>query len=445
MTVGGVEEGLWGVAKKYLIFIALTIWFHLFGPWAYADESLWVLFAFMGLFVGLILLGYRSGLKNHIIIKPEIAISNRVLFKALGVSLVTSLCIKGSVLINNFASGGGANLTDSIANAGKVYAEALSRNRGLTEVSLVGQIETLSGILTQTAIIGGFFYFSKMKPLLRILFWSLIGVIFLNAILFRGTQIAFGSMLIYGLSVASVISIRNRQPLLNWKLVSAIALMLFLFAHIQASRLEAYGVGIDNFPLNPLISIKKDHWFFIVFGRSTGFVFAIMTQYFSMGYYGLSLCLNLDFVWTHGLGSSMALSSYAHQYFGAAEQLQNSYPLRLEAINGWPALMYWQTTFPWLAGDFTWAGTLLLFCMLAYCYAISLKEAVNHHNFLSMMLVANLNIMWLFVPANNQLMQTRESTIAFLALLLLWSFFHRRFNRPLGEVGLCVPESGEGK
>jgi hypothetical protein len=428
------ERALWGIFYRYLIFLLITLLLHIFGPWGYVNEDVLTLFLFMALFVWMVFLGFRSGLKSPISPGPANVIARRMLFRLFGLFLLAAFCLKGSILVSNALSFGGGSPLDSVSkDLGQVYIEAHTRAKEMTDTSVLVRVETLFGFCWQMALIGGFYCYSRMKGLLRGLFLSLLAVIFINTVAFRGTQTIVGTILIYGLSVGMVLAVKRGVRLFNKKLLLLIILVVVLFANMQASRMAAYGVSAENFPLNSLIYIKKDHWFFTVFGNNLGFIFAIMVQYLSMGYYGLSMCLKLDFVWTYGLGSSMALSSYANQYLGVPEQLQNAYPLRLEGMNGWPALMYWQSVFPWLAGDLTWLGTLLLFAFLGYLYAVSLREAICYDNLLSMMLVANLNVMWLFVPANNQLMQTRESTLGFLSLMLLWLCFHQRFNRPSSE------------
>lgn len=440
MTCKDENTKLHNLLHKYILFIVASIYFHIFGPWVYIGENVWILMAFMLIFILVITYGYRLGLKKEVTISPHHSIANQTLFRLFSLSLLLAILIKGLVFAANATSPGGSPFSSSAFSVGRIYAEAISRARGMVGTSLIVQIETLCGFFSQMAIIGGFYYYARLKTLLRAIFIALLIIIFTNALLFRGTQIAFGSILIYAFSVMTIISMRKDRTIVDKKIILMGAAALLLFAWFQASRLDAYGVSFENFPLNPLIKINKEHWIFAIFGTSFGFVLAIMAQYFCMGYFGLSQCLQLDFVWTYGLGNSMAISSYANQYFGVAEQLQNSYPLRLEAINGWPALMYWQTIFPWLAGDFTWAGTLLIFGGLAYIYAISIKEAIYHDNFLSMMVVTNLNVMWLFVPANNQLMQTRESAITVLILMFLWLCSHRRFNRPTSDLTQTEPK-----
>jgi hypothetical protein len=178
-------------------------------------------------------------------------------------------------------------------------------------------------------------------------------------------------------------------------------------------------------------------------------------MYANVGYYGLSHCFDLPFVWTHGIGNSFALMGYADQYLGIQDVIYDTYPLRAEAATGWPSMMLWETIFPWLASDLTYPGVLVFCLLLGRFYATVWKESLGFRNPLSIVAFCYVNIMLLFFQCNNQLFQTRESTLATLTLLGTWLLFHRRFNvvpaasrRSVGAASRTAPgllPAGAGK
>ena len=105
-----------------------------------------------------------------------------------------------------------------------------------------------------------------------------------------------------------------------------------------------------------------------------------------------------------------------------------TYPIRMQIQTGWPALEYWSTIFTWLASDMTFLGAILFLSILIFIWAKSWREAIVFKNPLSIVLFCNLGILWIFVPQNNQLMQTLESTVATILLVLIWLIFHKYFN-----------------
>jgi hypothetical protein len=420
-----------GVFKGYVLYIVGTVALHLFGPWVYENEVRWLAVAFVAVFLAFVFVGLRVGIN----VRPRAARGatpaggRRELQVVIGALLVAAL-LKVAVCVENLSGSSSASVVAALTNPGGVYSDALARAREMADVKPLGQVETLFGVLTQFALIGGFHHYERLGSRGRGLLRLLVAAIVLNGLMFRGAQIVIGALVIYWYSSRLVTRARAGRTLLDLKVVGAAVLALASFSFIQASRMEAYGVvNGTGLTATRLLTLNESHAWFSVLGQRLGLVLAVLSQYVSMGYYGLTLALQEPFVWTRGLGSSFALSSYAEQYLGMASELVNSYPLRVEAAHGWPALMYWQTAFPWLASDLSWPGTLLFLAFLASVYAVAWKESVRHHNLLSVIVVANLNVLWLFIPANNQLMQTRESAISTVVLLLAWMLLHTRFNR----------------
>jgi len=168
---------------------------------------------------------------------------------------------------------------------------------------------------------------------------------------------------------------------------------------------------------------------FKVLGKELGFGIAnIVSLYMSGGYYGLSLCLSLPFVWTYGLGSSYTLNMIFVRIFGSENQLINTYPARMEARYGWPALTRWNTIFPWLASDFSFWGAILLFLPFSAIYSLSWKEAVDYQNPISIVLFSILTVGVVYIPANNQLFHSVESFVQSGIILLTWAVYHNRLN-----------------
>jgi len=260
--------------------------------------------------------------------------------------------------------------------------------------------------------------------------------------MYYGSVKNVGDIAIYAASISYLkFKIHNDKKFLRMSIVAVLLLTMF-FGYVQYSRLENNNWAGGEFT-SPAY-IDYDHVLFKAIDFRLAKTITLMSGYLSHGYYGLSLCLKLPFVWTYGVGNSFALSQLLSHYFNVENVMYNTYPLRMESTTGWPALLYWSTIFTWLASDFTFIGALIFLSLLAVVWGRTWKESISCQNPLSIVLFSHLNIMWLFVPANNQLMQTVESTISTIVLFLIWILFHRKFNAEV-SVNNLPTYFGEGK
>jgi hypothetical protein len=412
-------------------YIIITLLFNLFGPWEYAGFNAAEVVLFMAAFLGLVIVGYIVGIRSTI--QPSAkAIRTKRVFFYFSIAIVVVIFFKILLLVENLRNTPIVSLAVALLDLGNTYKTAIEAQRLIAyqEVSLIGQLNTLIGLGTMSVTVLGFYYFSELSKLLKYLFVLMIVLIVSLFLLFRGTQIVFANLFIYWVSVEAILRLRSGTPLFNRRTVLASVAILGVLMIIQMSRMNAYSYDASSLSTNRLLTLNTNHVLFRVLGSDIGLSVSLIVSYVSMGYYGLSLSFAEPFVWTYGLGSSFALSGYAEQYLKMDPQLNSSYPFRVEWATRWPAMMYWQTAFPWLASDLSYPGTLVFLGVVAYAYARALKEAVLHNNLLSVVFFANLNILWLFLPANNQLMQERESAIAAILLTILWLAFHNRFNGP---------------
>ena len=222
---------------------------------------------------------------------------------------------------------------------------------------------------------------------------------------------------------------RRRTLLLNAGLL--IAFFGIAIVTIQAQRYSGAGVSLAD--INESTGARSyydlNHFIFKVFGDKFGLGLAgFLTGYISGGYYGLSLCLQLPFQWTCGLGSSMIVSLAAVRYLGLEEIVSRNYLVRMQNLTGWRGLEAWNSIFPWLASDLTFIGALLLFIPIGYYYARCWKEVYIYHNPVSAIMFAVLSMGLLFVPANNQLFMGIEPFVATVLLIIFWKALHRRYN-----------------
>jgi hypothetical protein len=196
----------------------------------------------------------------------------------------------------------------------------------------------------------------------------------------------------------------------------------------------------ENFNYMILTDFRDEHILKVFLGKKMYSDFAMPLFYVSHGYAGLSASLKQEFVWTYGIGNSLALMGYARQYFHF-EILNMTYPARSELATGWPSLRYWPTIFPWLASDFTFAGCGIIFFFIGIIIPILLKRVLCYGCGLSFTLLGYFSILLIFTPCNNQLMQERPQTMGFLITLLIYLFIHFGRKRKSAKVKFFISKN----
>lgn len=406
----------------FLIYIVTTMLLHFLGPWDYDDVKPLPVIIYMFFVLVFFYVGYISVISKNKIIKTSFEKKikyNQKLYNYVLIGLYLQIFLIILVLIEHILRG---NVSLDGFNPGKNYAEALERNKDLeTQTSSITvQIKTILAPLFYFVNIFIIFHFNSLKLKIKIFFFIFILTnIFIN-MLVKGAQKDIFDIFLIITSVLLLKSYGNPTLFSKFKKISLIGVIFifFLFAFIQYSRLLAYGA--TDFIGNDYAHLNRDNFLFDIFGFEIGIGLSILISYISQGYQGLSYCLQLPFEWTFGFGNSFALSGYLEQYLGIENGLENSYPFRMESEYGLDATMYWHTAFPWLASDITFPGVVLLMFFMGRTYAKTLIESIQYSDPLSITLFYFLNVFLIYLPANNQLMQTREMMIGFVVIFVLW-------------------------
>jgi hypothetical protein len=140
--------------------------------------------------------------------------------------------------------------------------------------------------------------------------------------------------------------------------------------------------------------------------------------YISQGYYGLSLALEEPFQWSYGIGHSLVLISLVKKMDGF-DATGLTYPARVEH-DGWNMSTRWDSIYPWLASDVTFPGTLLVVLLTGRLLAFVWADAQSGQNPYAVPLFVMVMIALFYFPANNQLLSTPLTFVAFWGLLYMW-------------------------
>lgn len=418
--------------KVVVAYVLATIMLHLFGPWTYQDEATLLMLAFMSFAIGLFAIGYWSVAKRwraSLLKDAEISERNYRRFARLA---IWGLIFQSSLVVAAFGGDlidGGVSLS-ALLDPGQTYIDALAAGKEAeVGTSLLSQIGTLFSplfLLSNAVLI---FNFRRIRRRWRFLLAFTICLQLLHGILARGAQKDLFDAIILLTSIGILKVYLQKHDFARWRRYGVISLAsaIGVFIFFQISRLSAYGALDYNGSSQAFLD--RSSLLFVVFGDSIGLGLSLFISYVSQGYYGLSLTLQLPFEWSYGLGNSFALTSYAEQYLGISEIFEQTYPYRMEYVFNWPAKMYWHTVFPWLASDITFPGVLVLMFFVGRAYAKSLIDGVIYESPLGICVFYLLTTALLYLPANNQLMQTREMMIATVVVLFLWIVLGAKLRR----------------
>lgn len=430
----------------FSVYIVFTLLLSFFGPKVYEGYQKDLVFLYMFFFLILFFSGYQFGLHktlNNIRPRNLQRVDERRILVIVKICILLSLCVVVAQFVQNTLIGE-TNL--DVSKLGKQYIQVYkgyvhNSGRGYTLLEIVS---FLSGFPRWVAMILGIYYFKKLNYPYKL---SLISFLVLMVIVYtfgRGQQKYVGDIVIF-ISAVTLIKMVNLSPEARRKLLCVIIIILIssaiLFTAILKQRYEALGINIFNYSYkgDAYSDLNIEHPIFKIFGPEWGFPLSkLLSGYLSDGYYGLSLCMQLPFIWTYGVGNSYTLMVLINRFLGLPFLLSSTYVLRMEATTGHPSLSLWHTVFPWFASDFTFIGTLFVFMGIAYVYATSWIEAYKYRNPLSILMFCVLSLGLIYVPGNNQLLHGVEGFFATCFLGFIWSVFHKRYNFTNHEITIKV-------
>jgi hypothetical protein len=419
--------------KFHVLYITFTLLFSFFGPKVYDNYNKPIVFVFILAYLLVITAGYRIGVNGSLKAYRDVELSEYRILKFF------KLCLKLTIIfylaniiflyINGRLNLQVSQIGENYANYYDYYYEKSSRSIFTFELLFL----VLSSIPKYVSLVLGFYYFDKVSTFYKGLFIGFLLMIFMTQTLSIGNQKSIGDVVIFG-AIALVIKAKDMDAVKRKRLIQKVLLivvMLFLFfSFTQYSRLSSQGVSAFN--INSHVAsyshFDLEHPLFSVLGYKIGLgISAFVSGYLSGGYYGLSMSLQLPFEWTYGIGNSASLSVLAEKLFNT-DIYSSTYLYRMELAHNIPGKRHWHTIFPWLASDFTWVGTLVIFFFISYFYGKSWKEVIVFNNPISILLFSLLSILFVFVPANNQILHGYDYLLITAFIIFIWRLKHIKYN-----------------
>ena len=416
-------------------YVLITLFLYIFGPIRFHSEYSILMIMYMILFLIIINIAYFMAIRKvrleairfkNIDVSSNIENTNRPLpfwFQMFGL-LIPVFMIASSIALTGFS-----HLQGSISNTmAQSYTFTQSGGTYQQGIDIPMWIYMHLAVFVYLSIIDGVIYFRELS-LLRKSIW--IGTIFCLLgyfVLFKGTQKTLGDIFILIASSMLINTYLNRKNKKRTKKKSTIVLLIIvviIFSNILASimgeRIAYLGsVGFNAFRISTEFwDVDLSSPLLLLFPESSRLGYACLIFYLCNGLCGLSYCLASPLTWSFGLGSIPDLAGIIGRRIGI-DVFKTTYVYEAYQIYGWHHSEQWHTIFPWIASDWTFIGALFIMGIVAYIYAICWEEILQGKNKESIYMFCILNIIWLYLPANNQIMSTRITALIFVICTYMW-------------------------
>ena len=143
--------------------------------------------------------------------------------------------------------------------------------------------------------------------------------------------------------------------------------------------------------------------------------------YLTQGYRAVDYSLTQPFTSTYGFGSSMYLLDSTQNWFHTSNIIQRSYLYKNQMLYGLDYKLSWSSLYVWMANDVSMLGVLPVMYLIGYVFGKVWRQLLDGQNHFSALVVAGLMFqLCMYIPANNQIVQTAESLFGTLFWLIIW-------------------------
>lgn len=406
------------IIQSYLLLVFFSF---IFGPWPWPIRDENPVFLYLIVCQLIIIIGYLSSKhlklvftpsKNFKFLNNQILIVFRISFL---LSFLTLIGRTGSFDLNIFKS---------LSDLGESYYRTLEGRS-----SLVEYVRMFFSVSLFMFIPLGIYEFKNLNTKVKFLF---ITTLFVHLAIFiqMGINKGLFDIILYLPWIYLVSQFKKQQKISLKKIFSRSFILSFVFiiaitffTQTQLNRSGLVGKNaIQNMGIGSLEAVQ-DKPDFISQEYYLGYL--ALTRYLTHGYYAFSQSFEIEYENTFPFGSSMFLSRKANSLFNTNYFIENSFPGMFEKKTGWSYQEQWHSIYSWLVSDYGLFGVLIILFILSRKLAKYWILSISGDNFMNFVKFLLLIILFFYIPANNQIFQSAESTILFLVLF----FFKPLLNK----------------
>jgi hypothetical protein len=441
----------WLPIRLVLLYTAGTFSVFAFGPFDWPVDNWATLTAFLTVAMVSLWTGFHLAMSKVPKITIEIKPHNIILLGS--IAAVSILFIAAPIYTGKTPW----DVFDALRDQGAAYSglqdqlELTSGSRGPIALARI-----LTWPFVFAAIPLGILRWTQLRVGSRLLIAVIVLSIVISSVL-RGTDREFADILIVTLSSVGILGARtivsNRTSFgqliryAKYVIIVGVAVVIAsgtLFIQRKEQRyVDARDLCIgqsEQTPTGICADFEYTPFVFLDMSERHRFAASMAVAYFSQGYYGLSLALDLgEFKSTWGIGHAPFVAALYKAITGDEELYARSYTYRLRDI-GWSDEHQWSTMFPWLANDMSFFGVLILMLLLGIGFGASWRDAVFAGDDRAAVVFAVFSIMFGYLPANSQVTLVPDHYFALLVWLTLW-MFARRQAKISNKSSVSIPSS----
>jgi hypothetical protein len=261
---------------------------------------------------------------------------------------------------------------------------------------------------------------NKLDKLISIIYF----IIYILPFAFSGTNIGVFKLAFFLIITYVVRGVLDDKSILTKGTLIIITLMMLPIAYFGNNMMERGG-DVSYFGLTaPVGDIEVSLFSFETQSNFLYFTYLWLCYYLVQGYYGFSLILNLDHVWTYGFGSSDFLQRQFLLMTGT-DLSAMTYQARIESIWG---RAQWHSFFGQMANDISLFGIILFMFLAGLLLARVWLSFIVNRSFLAFALIPIYALMIIFMPANNQVFGYIDTFSYFLFVHIIWFFSRRSYK-----------------
>lgn len=415
--------------KRYLPFfivegyLLVTLLLFLFGPIEFYIHNYSIFIALLFLYHLSFSLGYFvfSSLKmNEGLVIHSFNRKKFYFFFFLGIAGIvltySNLTLGSSLLPGDIVR----DIISGVSSPGETYArrmEGLGASEGLA-IRWLNIVSILFMFFKYLFIFYFIFYWNKLRA-----FHKILSIIYCFIFLAPGLAAGVNSINFYFfIFISSTILVVLYTH--GYKKIGFVLLFCGLFSLIPIGffgyLMSQRGGGFEYFlTLSPLgdISVSMATPSLDTFWGFYVYAFVWLISYLVQGYYGFSLALSETWNWTYGFGGSKFLQNNFYSVTGL-DISGLTFQSRITDI--WDENAQWHTFYSQIANDVGFVGVAFVMFILGALLARTWMSVLYKNSFYGAAFLPILAILFIFIPANNQIFGSIDTASYFFAALLLW-------------------------
>lgn len=155
-----------------------------------------------------------------------------------------------------------------------------------------------------------------------------------------------------------------------------------------------------------------------------------VSNYLTQGYYGMSLSVDEEFTSTYGIGNSQFLMSNFKSIFGI-DVSDRTYQHKI--TEEWHESQHWHSFYSYIANDVSFYGVILVMFIIGIYFGLVWKDVIENNSLIGKLLLPLFLIMFIYMPANNQMLTNMATFCAFFELTFIWVYMYIRNRRRKNE------------